>query len=415
MNYRHIFVVAILCLSLLSSCSPLPQYPTDDTYHFETDSQYTFYTQGGFRNFAESEDGYYFTLNINAYNYLFYADKKDMIPLPLCGKPNCKHYEEKETEKQELCNAFIAARDHIGSIFYTNGKLYAITYKRGVRETISELVEISLDGSSQKTLCSLETIGGISPNSVAVHRGFLYVANNSYDENMKSQLNVWKISLDRPAKEPENICKLKRDKPLTIMDLKIYGTHLYFSTWDGTRNYFHLNLKSKKTEQIFNDVATVTNNIFYDELFNLVIFGDHLVTELIHMNDTVNTETVDNLKCELYTANLDGSNVQEGMTVPNAPYSADNQYFYKWSMFAGHFLNSSPFFRVYDRDWNLLLDFDPSGFISTQWDVYVSPGEFVFFFTDDNIIYYFSKSEISTGKITPKLFIDVSNVKQFMG
>ena len=84
-------------------------------------------------------------------------------------------------------------------------------------------------------------------------------------------------------------------------------------------------------------------------------------------------------------------------------------------MFAGHFLNSSPFFRVYDRDWNLLLDFDPSGFISTQWDVYVSPGEFVFFFTDDNIIYYFSKSEISTGKITPKLFIDVSNVKQFMG
>ena len=410
-----IALLVTVCLLLFTSCSPASPYPTDDTYHFETDSQYTFYTQGGFRNFAESEDGFYFTLNIHGFNYLFYADKKTMSPLPLCGKPNCKHYEEKETEKQELCNAFVPSTDHIGTIFYTNGKLYAIVYQRGVVATTKQLIEISLDGSVQKTLCSLDTIiGEISSERIAVHRGYLYVANNSYDENMNAQLNVWRIPLDQPNKEPENLCNLKKDKPLTVMDLKIYGMHLYFSTWDGERNYYHLDLRSKKTEQIFKDIATVTNNVFYDEVYNIAIMGDRLVTELIHMDDTVNTETVDNLKCELYTANLDGTDVKEWQDVPNAPYTADNQYFYKWSMYAGHFLNSPPFFRIYDKDWTLLVDYDPSEYISTQWDVYVSPGEFVFLFTDE-IIYYFSKSEIPTGNITPKLFIDVSNVEGFMG
>ena len=52
-----IALLVTVCLLLFTSCSPASPYPTDDTYHFETDSQYTFYTQAGFRNFAEAENG----------------------------------------------------------------------------------------------------------------------------------------------------------------------------------------------------------------------------------------------------------------------------------------------------------------------------------------------------------------------
>ena len=157
------------------------------------------------------------------------------------------------------------------------------------------------------------------------------------------------------------------------------------------------------------------NEIVYDEIYNMAILGNHVITELIHMDESANAFTVDNLKCELYMSDLDGSNLRKWQDVPNAPYSADNTYFYKWSMWSGgQFLNKEPFLRIYDQDWNLLVDYDPSEYIDTIWDVYVSPGEFVFLFTDE-IIYYFSKSEIPTGNITPKLFIDVSNVESFMG
>ena len=90
--------LVVSCFFILTSCSPTSPYPTDDTYHFETDSQYTFYTQGGFRNFAETENGYYFSMNINGSCFLFYADKKDMRPIILCNRPNCLHYEEFDVE-----------------------------------------------------------------------------------------------------------------------------------------------------------------------------------------------------------------------------------------------------------------------------------------------------------------------------
>ena len=121
-------VIILLCVSfVLGGCTKNNiQYPADNIYHFETDSQYTFYTQAGFRQFAESEDGYYFTMNVTGSSYIFYADKKTMKPVPLCEKPNCLHYKEEEEEKINLCSSRIQGLGYEATIFYSNGKLYAL-------------------------------------------------------------------------------------------------------------------------------------------------------------------------------------------------------------------------------------------------------------------------------------------------
>lgn len=406
--------LVLSCFFILTSCSPTSPYPTDDTYHFETDSQYTFYTQGGFRNFAETENGYYFSMNINGSCFLFYADKKDMQPIILCNRPNCLHYEEFDVGKRELCTALVNSTETVTPLFYSEGNLYTIASAKGSYS--KELLKIESDGSSRKIISLLDKVGGFSYDGLAIHRGYLYIVSNIYDENMNTWVSLWRLSLNKPNNAPEMIAKIKAEKALVIMDLKIYGNHLYFSTWSGERKYYHMNLdNSNEIHQIL-EIGNFTNDKKYDEIYNVAIWGNQLVTELIHIDNNMGDGScVDQYKCELYIADLDGSNLREWQDVPNAPYSADNTYFYKWSMWSGgQFLNKEPFLRIYDQDWNLLVDYDPSEYIDTIWDVYISPGEFVFLFTDE-IIYYFSKSEIPTGKITPKLFIDMSNVEGFMG
>ena len=65
--------ILFLCfIFVLTGCSSKSEYPIDDIYHFETDSQYTFCNQGKERKFAQSEDGYYFALTLQGNHFLFF-------------------------------------------------------------------------------------------------------------------------------------------------------------------------------------------------------------------------------------------------------------------------------------------------------------------------------------------------------
>ena len=57
----------------------------------------------------------------------------------------------------------------------------------------------------------------------------------------------------------------------------------------------------------------------------------------------------------------------------------------------------------------MLVEYDALETLPDMYDLYVSPGEHVFITSDANdTVWYFSKSEIETGTITPKLLIDCS-------
>lgn len=124
MNVQKYVVLFLAVCCLFSGCSSVDAYPNDNIYHFETDAQIPMYSCATERSFAESEDGYYFVLTIRGNHFLFFADKETMEVLPLCGKPNCLHYEEPDFAKRQLCNSFYYGVLYRTSVYYNNGKLY---------------------------------------------------------------------------------------------------------------------------------------------------------------------------------------------------------------------------------------------------------------------------------------------------
>ena len=399
-----IALLVTVCLLLFTSCSPASPYPTDDTYHFETDSQYTFYTQAGFRNFAEAENGYYFTLTINGFSYIFFTDKETMQTIPLCSKPNCLHYNEKDSEQRALCNAYISGLDYEAAIFYTNQKVYTF---QNQNDSHFDLIELTPDGTSRKTAISLSSLkNSYTGDGVVIHRGHLYLLTSYYDENRNTEINIWQYSLDKPESKPKSIYTLTRKDSPVAMDLKAFGNHLYFMIWDGTMSYYQVDVRNAKVTQIF-DIAQVQSPEIYDQNFNIAILGTTLINELIHMDMSApnNSATFSTI----YTANLDGSHIQKWIEVENDPYTADQKYFYRWTMWSGgKLLSESPHIRIYNKEGDLLVDHDPLQDIPDYRDIYVSPGEHVFIYSPQKV-YYFSKEEIETGEIHPKLLIDCSS------
>ena len=93
-----------------------------------------------------------------------------------------------DSEKRELCTAFLEALDAPPTIFYSNDCLYAILCPKS--STIRELVKISKDGSSRQSLFNFKDAGDFYTDNIVMHRGAIYISNSSYDENMKTHINV---------------------------------------------------------------------------------------------------------------------------------------------------------------------------------------------------------------------------------
>ena len=116
-------VLFLICVCF-TGCSGGTSYPADDSYHFETDCQYSVGSQGKGGVIAESAEGYYFALTIHGQHSLFFVDKATMETIPLCGKPNCLHYEGTDEGKRELCNAHFVGAQYEGTVYFNNGRLY---------------------------------------------------------------------------------------------------------------------------------------------------------------------------------------------------------------------------------------------------------------------------------------------------
>lgn len=400
---RAAFFLIFLCL-LLTGCSGSGNYPTDDTFHFETDAQNCLFPPAGQRLITESENGYYFTLTPN-FRYIFYADKETMEAVLLCGKPNCLHYKETDEDRRRLCNAYITGTVGPTSIFYNNGRLFVPEIGASASETV--ITEITPDGSSKNRLFSLKdesTDGG----NMLFHRGYFYVAVNAYDETQNSVLRVWRYSLDRPNQKRELLYERQAEGG-SIMDPEIYGNYLYFLTYiDGERKFQVFHLPSKKQWEL-PAPEDATNNAD-----DLIVFQNRLLFKMFEVVPTA--KTFYEQPAAFYTADLDGKDIQKWRDTIGTDFSADEQYIYEWTsspfIYQEAVAAENPFFRIYDTDGNTLIDFNPKKEgIPSFYRVYITPGEHVFFY-DRTRIYYFAKSEIASGKVTPRLLIDVSGYSE---
>lgn len=398
--------ICLTCFLFLVSCSGKTDriYPTDNAYHFKTDSQYTWFVQGQSRNFAEAEDGYYFSLMVNGYSYLFFTEKETMQTVPVCNKPNCLHYEEMDEERIELCDArFSGLSLENGVVFYSNGRLYIITDNNKGSDRFG-LTEVSKDGSSRKELFTFPDPS--VPCNVAIHRGKLYAAISKFDENQNSTFGIWAYSLDRPNKEPELIYQNTSENIDYITDVKLFGNYLYFSKPNpvvlGGYWHYQVDLNTKEVNRVFE----YDDSILDEDIYNLQFFDNQLIIERYKLEESVLTGEQ---RCHPYIADLEGKNVKEWIEVIHGPFGADENYFYRWPAWAGGKLRAvEPTLQIYNREGEMLVNYDMTGELTKFREVFISPGEHVFLYMPQKI-YYFSKSEIPSGTITPKVLIDLTD------
>ena len=401
--------ILFLCfIFVLTGCSSKSEYPIDDIYHFETDSQYTFCNQGKERKFAQSEDGYYFALTLQGNHFLFFTDKETMETVSVCSKPNCLHYAETDDGRRQLCNAFFYGLFYHTSVYYNNEKLYLPT-KAPYGGT--PILEISPDGTSRRELFQIDS-EALRGTELLFHRGYCYTVINAYDENQNHSSKLLQYSLDKPQAPPDVLLEWKEEKnaytrALDVSELTAYGNHMYFSAFEeGDRHFYtiDLNHKDKEPQRICElDNAGIRYNFVLLENRPLVAYNDddpRFGQEL----------PFERLPSTMYRASeLDGSNLQEWKTFDYSPFTADDRYLYRWSFAPAKERMEEMYIRIYDGDGNLLVEYDALETLPDMYDLYVSPGEHVFITSDANdTVWYFSKSEIETGTITPKLLIDCS-------
>ena len=395
---KKIAVLLMLCL-LFTSCSSPSSYPTDEAFHFDTDAQSYAFDQGMNRGMAESETGYYFGMTLKGSRFLFYTDKETMQTVPVCSKPNCLHYAETDQERRELCNAyFTGIIGGGGSLFYYGGKLYIPEYGTSGREI--NINEFSLDGTVRKTIFELKNEEIVDCNML-FHRGYFYAMTSTYDEEINAVLQVWRYSLDQPKKERECLFEYTA-KGAWIQDILAYGNRLFFTVFtEDTKHFYRMDIQNGKVEEICK-VGDITNknHIFFP-------FKDYMFVKQVHIDPQ---KKIYELKETVFTANQNGENLQKWMDTDYTILLSDNEYIYEATY--GYYIRdgwvTDPYIRVFNEQGELLAQCNPlEEGINSYYSMYVMPGEHVFLY-DMRKVYYFSKSDIETGEIHPKLLIDCS-------
>ena len=395
---KKIAVLLTLCL-LLTSCSGSTSYPTDAAFHFDTDAQSYAFLPAMTRGIAESETGYYFGMTLKGSRFLFYTDKETLQTVPVCSKPNCLHYEETDQERRELCNAyFTGILGGGGSMFYYGGKLYIPEY--GMSSSEININEFSLDGTVRKTIFTINNKEIVSCNML-FHRGYFYAMTSTYDEEMNAVLQVWRYSLDQPKKERECLFEYTA-KGAWIQDILAYGNQIFFKIiTDGENHLYQIELETEEVKEIF-DIGDINNNVY-----TILSLKDYVLIKLLHYDPQ---KEIYQQKETIYIADKNGENLQKWMDTDYNLLAADEQYIYEATY--GYYIRdgwvTDPYIRVFNEQGELLAQCNPlEEGINSYSSMYVMPGEHVFLY-DMRKVYYFSKSDIETGEIHPKLLIDCS-------
>ena len=297
---RYIALICVLA-TLFTGCAARPSYPSDDAYHMETDDQYSLHAQGTFKNLAEGKEGYYFALTLKGNHFLFYTDKKTLQTLPVCGKPNCLHYQETDEERRKLCNAFFTGDSYYPTVLCNEERLL-IPVSKGTSGM--GLESFSNDGAQRKAVLSPE---GIS-NSLfmTAHRGYLYYIRSEYTEEMEISSCLYRRSLHQVNSKEELLFASPYGQTGDgLYNILGYGNNVYFSAMmtaeKREKRFYRLDLDSMEVSRIFDLPLEVT-----DAGYNLIPFQGGLVCQINH---DIPGAGISHLPATRYRSDLQGENI----------------------------------------------------------------------------------------------------------
>ncbi len=225
---KKLFIIFIMLNVLLISCS---KTNTKNSNNYNgIDGSDTVLEENKTVNFTcntvEIEQGYY--IYESTMNGIFFIPNDSNELIPLCNRPDCKHYVSDTRRKlSESCNAYIYALNN--SLRYYNNKLYLIKFDK--QSYNANLIEVSKDGSSKTQLFQ---IGKLEKNvgsqiSYIVDNNYVYVLHRSYD------CTTSKISrYDLKTGKQEVLV----EKTNYMDDFKLYGNNLFYKRETDTYNIY---------------------------------------------------------------------------------------------------------------------------------------------------------------------------------
>jgi len=196
-------------------------YPTDGTYHAETD--YPYQTSGNYL-FVEEANRYYFLVG----EYLMYADADTMEIQALCKKEGCRHNDKFSSRAdRRACDAYFPS-GYLRTLGYQNGRIY-LTH--GTADDSAYLVvSINPDGTDRREELRMEADRDIHyPMASLFHRGQFYCLWTRMDAEENKTGELWSWSLSQPDAEPVLLYEAQNATTYywgSLANMRAYGNYL---------------------------------------------------------------------------------------------------------------------------------------------------------------------------------------------
>jgi len=206
-------------IAISSGCGQ--RYSNYDWYMGRGDFNFRYF--GGVdRLITESEAGYYFIVN----NFVFYADKGTMVPVVLCGRPHCLHYNETNEALAALCNAIFPSWPGSYIEYYDNNLYIFANHVDAVTGVLrGSLFRVSLDGSRRDIM--FDTPTWHTPSAAAIHRGTIYFTTAAYTIDGASRYGIMAFDLNRRRSRLEMVYA-GTESHGAVGSIFAYGNNLYF-------------------------------------------------------------------------------------------------------------------------------------------------------------------------------------------
>ena len=390
-------IALTLLLSLLCACGTTSKYPTDNEYHPETDYPYAMSMFLNYQEFVETENGYYFYAPYS----MFFMDKETEKAVPLCSQPNCLHYEETEREKYRLCHAYIHGIGAGLPVAWHNNNLYVVAENlEAVGAPNIQILEISPDGSSRKTLWSFDSTTEVQ--EMRLHRGIMYLAARTSLENGESIATILAYNLDTPNVEPEILLEYPLFNNTTVQNMTVHGQYLYFGRFCSEALEIEFCIYNINTKEL--KIISPREDNMYPH--SVLFVGDSMRILFQKGSQSDGTYTQAMVSCD-----YEGNN-QQDVTTDYGFYTADGQYIYRGgNMWLDN--GSDHYLHIYDENYNEidrldLLELPGMEKISSA-SYHIASDRVLIEAIDSTsrrFYHWFDKSEIGSGNIQPKLIID---------
>ncbi len=368
---KFALILFLATILLLSACGPKMiedvDWPTDETYHAGTDYQHSW--QGGetAHQFAEGESDYYILQD----GFVYAMDKKSHDVSLICTKEGCVH-------EAGACDAYVGAENgiqfHRGWLFYMAKG--TTTDESGTEGTTYFLYRMNVDGTERKAMVD---IGDKLPESISwvIQRQFFFMAFlEPVDQYLQTSIYYANLYVENP--KIGGIFTMECDDTVEVPRLSSLGYLLLFNIGlNGEEVYHTLDLR-KGDAYIYdvNDPNDVICAVAGNRLFchRQTVAGIDLCTTTMMFQDV-----------KILKANAEP--VYESFT-------GDTTNIYEWN---------DENLLIRDPETKVVVSADLSALDLVDPALAVSPGTGLVFVTSgtdaDAPIYYFEKSEFSSGTI----------------